>query len=181
MQERRRVFDVGGLRRAALVFLGIMATGTFSYNFGANPPIDYVRLLISDTQQFAADGTTPIYIFADQEIQSFTALQATIFQSGMFYSGPAGAYIPSTPVSYLRVAALALDSLAANKARLASIKKLLDVQLDSSDAAIQLRATAEEYRTVDDNAGAFAIIEQVNDYWSFSDRFWKQVQRQQGV
>jgi hypothetical protein len=91
-----------------------------------------------------------------------------------------GQNIPTSPVSYLRVSALLLDSLAANKARLASIKQLLDVKLDSSDASIQLRATACEYRDVEDNSGAFMIIEQVNDEWSFRDRFWKQVQRQSG-
>ena len=145
-----------------------------------NPPIDYIRGLVADTQEFNAQGQ-PIFIFSDQEIQMFTQMQTQVFQSSMFYSGPAGMYIPPTPPDYYRIAALMLDALSANKARLASIKKLLDVQLDSSDAAIQLRLTAEEYRDISDNGGAFAIIEQVNDYWSFADRFWKQVQRQQGV
>jgi len=78
----------------------------------------------------------------------------------MRWSGAQGQNLPTSPVSYLRSAALLLDALAANKSRLASIKQLLDVRLDSSDAAIQLRATAAEYRSVDDDAGAFAIIEQ---------------------
>ena len=96
----------------------------------------------------------------------------------MTFSGPAGRFLPSSPVSYLRVAALALDALAANKSRLASIKQLLDVRLDSTDAAIQLRATAAEYRDVDDNNMAFVIIEQCHDVASFRERWWKQVQRQ---
>jgi hypothetical protein len=174
----RLVLGGGGLAAAALCLMSF-SYGPTNSPPTSNPPIDYVRLLISDTQQFNAAGQ-PVYIFEDQEIQMFTQLQATVFQSSQFYSGPAGQYIPPSPVSYLRVAALALDAIASNKARLASIKKLLDVQLDSSDAAIQLRATAAEYRTVDDDAGAFAIIEQVNNMWSFRDRFWKQVQRQSG-
>ena len=60
----------------------------------------------------------------------------------------------------------------------ALIKQLLDVKLDSSDAAIQLRATAAEYRDVDDNSMAFVIIEQCHDLASFRERWWKQVQRQ---
>jgi hypothetical protein len=149
---------------------------SFSYNPGAAmSQSDYVRLLISDTQPVG-------YIFEDEEIAGFLAIQAMQFQSGQFYSGlaPSGANLPAAPISLLRTAALALDSLAANKARLASIKQLLDVKLDSSDAAIQLRATAAEYREVEDNSGAFAIIEQCNDTFSFRQRFWQQVQRQQG-
>ena len=176
--------NLGGGGLAALVFL-LMPNGTFTYGPAGspptiNPPIDYVRILVADTNEFNAAGQ-PTYIFSDQEIQMLTQINASTFQSSMFYSGPGGQFIPPSPPDYYRIAALALDSIAANKSRLASIKKLLDVQLDSSDAAIQLRATADEYRNVSDNSGAFAIIEQVNDYFSFSDRFWKQVQRQQGV
>jgi hypothetical protein len=147
----------------------------FTYNScdGTNDQVDFVRLLCSDTQSLN-------HIFEDTEITGAYRIQQAQFQSGQFYSGPAGKNLPATPVSYLRVAALLLDALAANKARLASIKQLLDVRLDSSDASIQLRATAAEYREVDDNSGAFVIIEQVNDWPSFRDRFWKTVQRQSG-
>ena len=144
---------------------------SFSYNLGANPAIDYPRLLISDTQDLN-------HVFEDQEIQAFTTIVGQVWQSGQYYSPPAGSNIPTQPVNYLRIAALALDALAANKSRLASIKQLLDVRLDSSDAAIQLRATAAEYRDVDDNNMAFVIIEQCHDVASFRERWWKQVQRQ---
>jgi len=102
------------------------------------------------------------------------------FQSSMFYSGGTGQMLPSSPVSYLRVAALLLDSLAANKSRLAGIQQMLDVKIDASKAAVALQAQAAALRETDDNAGAFMIIEQCNDYFSFADRFWKQVQRQSG-
>jgi hypothetical protein len=162
-------------RWAAALFFAM----AFTYQFGANPPIDYIRGLVGDTVQFAADGTTRVYVFDDSEIQMFTAIASGVWQSGQFYSGSTGvATLPSTPVNYLRSAALALDSMAANKAALASIKQLLDVKLDSSDAAIQLRAQAARYREIDDNSMAFVIIEQCNDKFSFIDRFWKTVQRQ---
>jgi hypothetical protein len=162
---------LGGLLAALLVF-----TMSFSYNScdGTNDTIDLVRLLISDTQSLN-------HIFEDTEIQGAYRIQAAQFQSAQFYSGPGGKNLPTSPVSYLRVAALLLDSVAANKSRLASIKQLLDVKLDSSDAAIQMRETAAEYRQVDDDAGAFMIIEQVNDAFSFRDRFWKTVQRSSAV
>ncbi len=156
---------------------------SFSYGLGLNPPvpnpaIDYPRLLVSDTTQFAADGTTPIYIYEDAEILAAADIITNVFQSAQFYSGPAGRNIPSTPVNYLRTAALLLEALAADKARLASVKQVLDVKLDASDAAIQLRAGAQSYRDMDDNSGAFFIAEQVNNSFSFADRWWKQVQRQ---
>jgi hypothetical protein len=82
---------------------------------------------------------------------------------------------------WYRIAAALLDCVASNKAKLASIKRILDVQLDSSDAAKFLQAQAKAYRDLDDNSGAFFIIEQVNNEWSLYQRYWNQVQRQQGV
>lgn len=148
---------------------------SFSYNLGANPPIDYVRLLISDTQSVN-------HVFEDEEITSASVIASSVWQSSMQYSGVDGVgTLPSNPVNYLRTAALLLDALAANKSRLASIKQLLDVRLDSSDAAIQLRATAQEYRDVDDTNMAFVIIEQCHNEWTFRDRFWAQWQRQAAI
>ena len=152
-----------------------LLTMSFSYNLGANPAIDYPRLLISDTQSLN-------HVFEDEEITAFGIITSGVWQSSMFYSPPMGvATLPTSPVNYLRIAALALDSLAANKSRLASVKQLLDVKLDSSDAAIQLRATAAEYRNVDDDSMAFVIIEQCPNEWSFRDRFWAQWQRTASV
>ncbi len=147
---------------------------SFSYGGGSNPMIDYPRLLCSDT-------TFDNHVFEDSEIMAAYQIQASAFQSSMFWSGSAGQNLPAQPLSYLRVAALLLDSLAANKSRLASIKALLDVKLDASDAAIQLRATAKEYRDVEDNSGAFMIIEQTSTIWSFTQRYWNQIARQSGT
>lgn len=158
-------------------------TGTFSYGMGTNPPIDFVRLLISDTQEFGPDGITPTFVFSDQEIQAATNIVSMgAWQSSQFYSGPCGqTMLPSAPVPYYRIASMLLFAIAANKSRLASIKQLLDVKLDSSDSAIQLRTTAQSYLDMDDNSGAFCLIEQVNDAFSFRDRFLNTIQRQQGA
>jgi len=144
-----------------------------------NPPIDYIRGLIADTVQYNAAGQQ-VNIWADEEIQMFTQMQTATFQSSMFYSGPAGQFVPPTPAAYLRIAAYMLQAQAASKAKLASVQKLLDVTLDPSKAADALRTQAQTYLDMDDNTGAFVIAEQVNDMWSFRDRFWKQVQRQSG-
>jgi hypothetical protein len=146
---------------------------SFSYQFGNNPQIDYVRLLISDTQELN-------HIFEDSEISMAYSIQGAQFQSSMFFSPPAGRNLPSSPVSYLRVAALLLDSLASNKARLSSITQLLDVHLAPSVAAKALRDQAQAYRDTDDNSGAFMVIEQCPTTWAFQDRFWNQWQRQSG-
>jgi len=154
---------------------------SFSYQFGSNPQIDYPRQLIGDTQQFAADGSTRAYVFEDSEIVAAYGIQQAMFQSSMFYSDAGGQNLPSGPVSYLRVAALLLDCIAANKSRLSSVGSLLDVKLNVDKTADALRKQAQEYRDIEDNAGAFVIIEQCSTQWSFLDRFWKQVQRQQGI
>lgn len=146
---------------------------SFSYQAGNNPTIDYVRLLISDTQKLN-------HIFEDSEIMAAYQINAAQFQSSMFFSPPGGRNLPSQPVSYLRTAALLLDSLAANKSRLSSITQLLDVKLNPNMAAKALRDQAQTYRDVDDNSGAFFIIEQCPTTWAFYDRFWNQVQRQIG-
>lgn len=144
----------------------------FSYSFDTNPQVAYVRLLIADT-----DPGCPI--FQDDEITAAYAIQGNAWQSSQFYSPPNGAYASGPPVSYRRVAALLLDALASNKARLSSITQLLDVKLDPSKAATALREIAQGYRDEDDN-GAFVIIEQCNNDWALRDRWWKQVARQYG-
>jgi hypothetical protein len=156
----------------ALVFM------SFSYTAGANPAIDYPRLLVSDTQQFAPDGITRAYIFEDSEITAAMTVISSMWQSAQFFGVGGVSIFPTTPSQYLRTAATLLNALAANNSRLAAIKQLLDVKVDATDAAIQLRETAQMYLDMDDNSGAFAIIEMVNDDFSFRDRFWKQVQRQ---
>lgn len=146
----------------------------FTYQFGANPTIDYVRMLIGDTE---CDN----HIFEDSEITAAYAIQQSQFQSSMLYSGGAGATLPSSPVSYLRVAALLCDALASSRSRIISIQKLLDVTLApeaSQKTAAALREQAKQWREVDDNSGAFVIIEQCTTSFGFLQRFYNQIQRQ---
>ena len=148
-------------------------TMPFTYHGGANPAIDYVRLLIADT-----DPSKPI--FQDSEITSAQAINSAVFSSGQFYTAPMGANLPASPSNYLRAAVLLLRAIACSKARLAAVQSLLDVKLDASKAAAALEKQAAAYETMDDNSGAFFIAEQVNTVWSFRDRFWNQIQRQAG-
>lgn len=152
---------------------------SFSYQYGANPPIDYPRFLCSDTVQNDPATGQRVYAFEDSEITMAAQIEMAVWMSPQFYSPPAGnATIQNPPYPWRRIAANLLDALAANSARLQIIAKLLDVTINprASDA---IRAQAQALRTADDNSGAFVIIEQVNDAFSFRDRFCKQVQRQQ--
>jgi hypothetical protein len=156
---------------------------TYTYNdcAGTNFPIDYVRLLIPDT-----GGNTNLpnngFIFSDQEILAF--LQVNLlqgWQSSMFWSGLAGRFLPTYPSSFFHAAALALNSLAGNQARLMLIAQLLDVRPQNVAQVVSaIQAVAQRYLDMDDNSGAFAIAEQVQTSWNFIDRYWSQVQRQSG-
>ncbi len=150
---------------------------SFTYDFVNNPQVAYVRLMIPDTVD---DPTQNLPIFQDEEINAFYFIQQSQTQSSMFFSGRAARNLPSTPLSYLRVAALAIDTLASNSARLSIIVSLMDVKLSAKDASAMLAARADSYRKIDDESGAFAIIEQCNTTWAVDARFWKQIQRMQG-
>ena len=136
--------------------------------------VDAIRALIADTNPLRP-------IFQDEEIMIFYRIQAATFQSSMYFSGIQGSVnLPQSPISYLRVAALALDAMASNKAYLASIKSIPDVTLNTANASSELMKKAAGYRQVDDESGAFVIIEQVCTTWAFTQRYWSQVQRQTG-
>lgn len=151
-------------------------TMSFSYGMGTNPPIDIPRLLIADTVN---NPPTQSCIFQDQEILLVeNVIVPGVWQSSMFWSASAGQpTLPTSPINYLRTAAYLLNSIASNKARLSSITQLLDVKLDPSKAAAALRAQAQSWIDIDNDSMAFVIIEQVNDSWSFVQRFWAQWQR----
>lgn len=152
---------------------------SFSYGAGSNPAIDYPRFLSSDTVQLNAQGQR-VYAFEDSEILMATQIELGVWQSAQFFSPPVGvASFGSVPVPWRRIAANLLDALAANQARLQIIAKLLDVTVNPK-ASAEMRAQAAALREADDNSGAFVIIEQVNDVFSFRDRYWKQVQRMTG-
>ena len=154
----------------------------FTFSGGNSPIPDYPRILCADTQEFLPDGVTPGFVFSDQEISAIVQIVSAPFQSAQFYSPPQGQYLPQGVIMpWYRIAATMCDCMAANKAKLASIKRILDVQLDSSDAAKYLQAQAKVFRDLDDNCGAFFIVEQVCNEWSLYSRYWAQTARQQGV
>lgn len=148
----------------------------FTYNFQTSPEIAYVRVLIADT-----DVLKPI--FNDDEINAFLYMSSSqaIYASSM--AAPSGSVgpVPIQQYSFYRAAALALDSLASNKSRLASITKLLDVSLDPAKAAKALHDQAECYRETEDNMGHFAIAEMVNNQFQARERVWKQFLRLEGA
>jgi len=147
----------------------------FTYDFTTQPLISYVRALIPDT-----DYQRPI--FGDDEITAFLAINAMTWQSGQFYSYANGALqLPSSPSNILRAAALALNTLAGNQARLMLVSSLLDVKMQNVGAVCKaLQDVAQRWLDMDDNSGAFAIAEQVNTVWNFRDRWLSMLQRQTG-
>lgn len=145
----------------------------FTYDVVNNPRVGYVRLLIPDTVDAG-------HLFEDEEIEAAYVIAGSVYQSSMKYSeaGAGRSTLPATRVSYLRVAALLIDSIAGSKARLSSITQLLDVKLSPDKAAASLREQADRLRSIEDDSGAFAIIEQCPTSWTFLDRFYKTIQRQ---
>ncbi len=138
-----------------------------TYQFGANPQIDYPRLLIADT-----DMTLPI--FQDSEILAAYVIDMPFMIVPA--SGPTVNAAIGTP-SYRRAAAVLLDALASNKARLASILNVLDVKIDASSAATLLREQAQALRDTENNNGSFAIAEMVPNNFAARERVWKQLLR----
>lgn len=102
-----------------------------SFSYDPSTPIGLVRLQIADT-------LTPGNTFADEEISAFLGL---------------------TGNNATRAAARALRSIASNKALLANHLKVLDIDVDNTDAAKSLIALAKEMEASDDESGAFAIAE----------------------
>lgn len=152
----------------------------FTYNFGANPPIDYIRLLVADTVQFGPNGTTPIFAFWDEEIIAATRIEQSVWQSSMFYTqGQGNPMLPNQPTPWRRIAATMIDCLASNQARLSLISQQLDTKLNPG-AVKDMMAQAAALRLAEDNSGSFAIVEQVTTSFSFVDRYFKTVQRQWG-
>ncbi len=147
---------------------------SFTYDFATDPLISRVRLLVADT-----DANNPV--FNDDEVNAALQMESS---QGLFVSGQAasmgnGVAIPPIPQVYsvYRAAAILLDCLASNKARLSAIQQLLDVKLSPELAAKALRDSAQSYRDTEANAGHFAIAEMAGDDFSTRERVWKQLLR----
>ncbi len=148
-----------------------------SFTYDVNTYLGQVRFLVADT-----DSTNPI--FDDDELNMCLQFESS---QGLYISGQAAvsaiaASNPPIPQVYsvYRAAAMALDSLAANKSRLSSVTQLLDVQLDVKSAATALKDQAENYRQIEARRGSFAIAELVFNDFTARERVFKQWQRQYG-
>jgi hypothetical protein len=148
---------------------------SFTYNFNTNLPLSQVRLLIMDT-----DSSQPI--FDDDEITQFLQMKSSqsLYQSPQAVATGISVPAPVQVYSIYGAAALALMSMASNKAYLSSITKLLDVSLDPSKSQAALKAMAQSYLDMDDNLGHFAIAEMVQDQFSARERVYKQFLRLYG-
>ena len=143
-----------------------------SFTYDPSTPIGMVRLLVADT-----DATQ--YIWSDEEINGATQIVTMMFAIWIpVNQGTSQTF--GSPSPY-RVAATLLDSLAANRAKLMNVLKVLDVQLDTTAVATELRAQAAAYREVDDESAGFAIIELVQNQFSARERAWKMLERLQGT
>ena|ERR1039457_675268 len=143
---------------------------SFSYQLGANPQIDAPRFLAFDTQSVG-------HIYEDEEILMAYQIDAAVYFSAVSTNLPQSQGAPS----YRRVAAVLLDALASNRARLAGIVESLDVKLSLDKAADELRKTAQGYRDTEANSGAFAIAEMYLDQFTGRQRIWKQLLRISGA
>lgn len=157
-----RRWVISGEVATAVLYITCMFTYDVTTNIGK------VRLLVADT-----DATKPI--FQDDEVQASLDLE----QLSVFI--PITGNIP-TPLfnnqpSVRRAAATLLDVLAANKARLAGALKVLDIQIDTSKAAAELRATAKALRDTEANMGHFGVIEMVQGQFSARERWAKEMLR----
>lgn len=140
----------------------------FTYQYGANPTIDYPRLLLGDTVSVG-------HIWEDSEILAGYSIDVAYAIAPL--TGQAPMNYGGSPASYRRIAATLLDGLAANRSRLAGALQVLDIKLDLGKAAQELREQAKSYRETEDNAGHFAITEMVNDPQQARERVWKQFLR----
>lgn len=131
-----------------------------------------VRLLVGDT-----DAANPI--FDDSEIAAALELEsgAFLFVSPQRIATATSISPPVSVVSIYRAAAVLLDALASNKARLTSVVQLLDVKLAPAESAKALRDLARSYREVDENAGHYAIAEMVRSSFSARERVLAQAMR----
>ena len=145
---------------------------SWTYTPGTN--LGNVRLLVADT-----DSTNQI--FSDAEVEAALQMESS---QGLYVSGggatAGGPAIPLIPQVYsvYRAAALLLDSLASNSARLGGVTKLLDVTLDVGESANRLRSQASNYREIEARMGNFAIAELVTTTFSFRDRLLNSWARQ---
>lgn len=145
---------------------------SFTYNFTSQPLLSQVRMLIPDTVEAN-------HLFEDEEVNQAIYLESS---QGLYYSGqavPGGNPVqsPAQVYSVRRAAALLVDSIAGNWAKLAIIEQMLDVKLNGERASAALREHAKSLRDTEAMSGAFAIAEWVLDPNTAQERVYKQMLR----
>lgn len=116
--------------------------------YDPNTDVGKVRLLIADT------GSTPT--FSDAEVQAALDMESQ---------------------SITLAAADLLDSLAALYARRSNRLQVLDITVDFSKVAADLRAQAESLRAAEADGTAFGIGEMVDGGFAREERRFKQFER----
>lgn len=146
---------------------------SFSYTPGT--PVFYVRSLIPDTNSTRS-------IFSDEEINGFLYLNSSqfLYVSAMAVQGGAAPIPPVQVYSFYRTAAMAIDVIASDRAKLATLQQVLDIKIDGGKAQASLHEIAESLRTQEDNLGHFAIAEMTFDPFAARERTLNQLLRIQG-
>lgn len=137
----------------------------FTYQFGANPTIDFPRLIVGDTVDAG-------HIWEDSEIMA--GYQIDVAYAIVPMNGQVATNYGGSPATWRRVAATLLDGLASSRGRLAGALQVLDIKCDLGKASSELREQAKYLREVEDNAGHFASAEMVNDPQQARERVYKQ-------
>lgn len=148
-----------------------------SFTYDVNTALGQVRFLVADTVDFG-------HIFEDDELLMCLQFESSqgLYVSGQAATSAIAASNPPIPQVYspYRAAAMALDSLASSKSRLASVIQLLDVKLDIKSAAEELRGQAKNYREIEARRGSFAIAEMVVNDFTARERIFKCWERMYG-
>lgn len=145
-----------------------------SFSYQPMTPIFFVRSLIPDTNMANA-------VFSDEELNGYLFLESSqgIYSSGQAWPNGNQGSMPIQVFSYRRAAAMAIDVIAGDRAKLATIQQLLDVKIDGGKAQSALHEIAESLREQEDNT-SFAIAELTYDPFAARERMLNQLLRIQG-
>jgi hypothetical protein len=119
--------------------------------------------------RFQIQDTVEPFTVSDAEISAMFEVSATVLI--------VGGKRTTVNASTRRVAATCLDAIANNPARLAQHLKVLDIDVDLSAGAKEMRAAAMGLRAADDENAGFAISEVVSNHFAAIQRIENQVSR----
>lgn len=120
-----------------------------SFTYDPSTDAGKVRMLCTDRD-------SANQIFSDTEIDAFLSMEGS---------------------SVRRAAALALETIASNEALTQKVIVTLDIETDGAKVSDALLKRAAALRTQEDNTGAFAIAESVNEEFGYRERLEKEALR----